>query len=133
MMNICTPFGKLLNHIDGNLYEFANQQKKQHQNLNYVNYAAINNSFTLADVFMYSEKHNQENGENNVDGLDWNFSSNYGIEGPTRRKYIQSLRRKQMRNAMAMVCFAQGIPLIASGDEFGNSQDGNNKCLLPGQ
>lgn len=122
------PLRKLLNHIDGNLYEFANQQKKQHQNLNYVNYAAINNSFTLADVFMYSEKHNQENGENNVDGLDWNFSSNYGIEGPTRRKYIQSLRRKQMRNAMAMVCFAQGIPLIASGDEFGNSQDGNNNA-----
>lgn len=122
------PLRKLLNHIDGNLYEFANQQKKQHQNLSYVNYAAINNSFTLADIFMYSEKHNQENGENNADGLDWNFSSNYGIEGQTRRKYIQSLRRKQMRNAMAMVCFAQGVPLIASGDEFGNSQNGNNNA-----
>lgn len=122
------PLRKLLNHIDGNLYDFANQQKKQHKILNYVNYAAINNSFTLADIFLYSEKHNYENGENNADGLDWNFSSNYGIEGPTRRKYIQSLRRKQMRNAMAMVCFAQGIPLIASGDEFGNSQGGNNNA-----
>ncbi len=122
------PLRKLLNHVDGNLYEFANQQKKQHKTLGYVNYAAINNSFTLADVFTYSEKHNQENGENNVDGLNWNFSSNYGVEGPTRRKYILSLRRRQIRNALAMVCLAQGIPMIASGDEVGNSQNGNNNA-----
>lgn len=120
------PLRKLLNHIDGNLYEFICQQRKQKKNLGYVNYAAISNSFTLADVFAYSEKHNQENGENNEDGLDWNFSANYGVEGPTRRKYIQSVRRRQMRNAIAMVALAQGIPMIAAGDEFGNSQRGNN-------
>lgn len=122
------PLRKILNHIDGNMYEFANQQRKQHKNIGYVNYAAINNSFPLADVFMYSEKHNQENGEDNMDGMDWNFSSNYGVEGVTRRKYIQSLRKKQMRNALAMVMLAQGIPLLASGDEFGNSQAGNNNA-----
>ncbi len=122
------PLRKSLNHLDGNLYEFVNQQKKQHSTLGYVNYAAINNSFSLADVFMYSEKHNFDNGENNADGLDFNFSNNYGFEGPSRKKYIYSLRKKQMRNALAMVCLAQGIPLIASGDEFGNSQNGNNNA-----
>ena len=122
------PLRKLLNHMDASIYEFANQQRKQHANIGYVNYAAINNSFSLADVFMYSEKHNQENGEDNRDGLDWNFSSNYGAEGPTRRKYIQSVRRKQLRNALAMVLLGQGIPLLASGDEFANSQKGNNNA-----
>ena len=122
------PLRRLLNHIDANLFEFVNQQKKQGRGCAYINYAAINNGFTLADVFMYSEKHNLENGENNMDGADWNFSSNYGVEGPTRRKYIQHLRRRQMRNAMAMVALAQGVPLIASGDEFCNSQGGNNNA-----
>ncbi len=122
------PLRRLLNHIDGNLFEFVNQQRKQGRGCGYVNYAAINNGFTLADVFMYSEKHNLDNGENNMDGADWNFSSNYGVEGPTRRKYIQHLRRRQMRNAVAMVALAQGIPLLASGDEFCNSQDGNNNA-----
>lgn len=122
------PLRKLLNHMEGSMYEFANQQKKQGLYHGYVNYAAINNSFTLADVFMYSEKHNLENGENNADGSDWNYSSNYGIEGPTRKKYVAQQRKRQMKNALAMVMLAQGVPLIASGDEFGNSQKGNNNA-----
>lgn len=120
------PLRKMLNHMDGNLYEFVSQQKKQHEVLGYVNYAAINNSFALADVFMYSEKHNMDNGENNADGLNFNFSNNYGVEGASRKKYIKEIRGRQAKNALAMVCLAQGIPLIASGDEFGNSQNGNN-------
>lgn len=120
------PLRKLLNHMGGSMSEFANQQKKQHEYCGYVNYAAINNGFTLADVFSYSEKHNIENGENNADGLDFNYSANYGAEGATRKRYITSVRKKQMRNALAMVILAQGVPLIASGDEFGNSQNGNN-------
>lgn len=77
---------------------------------------------------MYSEKHNEANGENNADGNDWNYSDNYGIEGPTRKKYIESLRKKQLRNAITAVFLAQGIPLLAAGDEIGNSQRGNNNA-----
>jgi glycogen operon protein len=122
------PMRKMLNHMDGSMMEFANQQKKQHECYGYVNYAAINNGFTLSDVFAYCEKHNMDNGENNADGLNFNFSNNYGVEGATRKKYICAIRKKQMRNAFAMVLLAQGVPLIASGDEFANSQSGNNNA-----
>ena len=122
------PLRKMLNHMDGSMVEFTNQQKKQHECYGYVNYAAINNSFTLVDVFAYNEKHNMDNGENNADGLNFNFTSNYGVEGPTRKKFICAIRRKQVRNAFAMLLLAQGVPLIAAGDEFGNSQSGNNNA-----
>lgn len=122
------PARKLLNHINGNLSEFIDQQKKQGNGYGYVNFVSSNNGFTLADVFMYNDKHNEDNGEENSDGDNWNFSSNYGVEGPTRKKYIADLRKRQWKNALAMLFMAQGVPLLWSGDEFGNSQQGNNNA-----
>ena len=88
------PARKLLNHMNGEVREFLNQQRKQGMNVGYVNFITSNNGFTLADLFMYNDKHNDDNGENNRDGNLWNFSNNYGVEGPTRRKYIKSLLSK---------------------------------------
>ena len=122
------PLRKMLNHKEICLTDFVNQMRKQKKYAGFVNYAASNDGFTLADVFMYSEKHNEANGENNADGNDWNYSDNYGIEGPTRKKYIESLRKKQLRNAITAVFLAQGIPLLAAGYEIGNSQRGNNNA-----
>lgn len=122
------PVRKILNHINADMKEFLNQQRKQGEDHGYVNYVASNNGFTLADVFMYKDKHNEANGENNEDGDTWNFSSNYGVEGPTRKRFVVLERRRQWRNAMIMLFLAQGIPLIWSGDEFGNSQKGNNNA-----
>lgn len=122
------PARKLLNHINGNIQEFVCQQKKQGNGFSYVNYIASNNGFTLADVFMYNDKHNEANGESNMDGDAWNFSCNYGVEGFTRRRYISQLRRRQWRNAILMLMTAQSVPLLWSGDEFGNSQNGNNNA-----
>lgn len=122
------PARKLLNHFNGDMQEFMNQQKKQGDGYGYVNFVASNNGFTLADVFMYNDKHNEENGEENLDGDAWNFSNNYGIEGPTRKKYINHIRQRQWRNAVLMVMMGQGVPLLWSGDEFGNSQMGNNNA-----
>lgn len=122
------PVRKILNHMNGDLEEFFNQQRKQREEAGFVNYIANNNGFTLADVFMYNDKHNEDNGENNEDGNNWNFTSNYGVEGPTRKKYVASVRKKQWRNAMVMLMMAQGVPLIMAGDEFGNSQKGNNNA-----
>ena len=93
-----------------------------------MNFLTSNNGFTLADLFMYNDKHNRENGEDNRDGCDWNFSNNYGVEGPTRKRYINSLRRLKWRNSIIMLCMAQGVPLLCSGDEMGNSQMGNNNA-----
>lgn len=90
------------------------------------NYITNHTGFTLADLVSYNEKHNEENGENNQDGPDDNYSWNCGVEGPTRKKVIREFRKKQMRNAMCLLMTAQGTPCILAGDEFGNSQNGNN-------
>lgn len=122
------PARQLLNHYDGDIREFVNQQKKQSEHYGYVNFLATNNGFTLADVFMYNDKHNEENGENNCDGSDYNLTNNYGVEGPTKKHYIWKLRNARIRTGLMMLMFAQGIPLIQAGDEFGNTQSGNNNA-----
>ncbi len=119
---------RMVNHLDGNLGEYLNQQKKQHPNIGFVNYFANHNGFTLADAFCYREKHNEENGEGNADGSDWNYSVNCGEEGRSRKKKIREMRAALMRQAVASVLLAQGVPLILAGDEFGNSQGGNNNA-----
>lgn len=119
---------QLINQYDCDIREFANQQRKQGENYGYVNYVASNNGFTLADCFMYNDKHNEANGEENRDGNDYNLSNNFGIEGPTKKKFINEQRRNRMRMAFTMLMFAQGVPLIMAGDEFGNTQEGNNNA-----
>lgn len=97
------------------------------KNNNYkVNYIANNNGFTIKDLVSYDRKHNEANGEGNRDGADYNLSWNCGVEGDTKKRSINALRSRQMKNAACMLLTAQGIPLIYAGDEFGNSQQGNN-------
>jgi glycogen operon protein len=91
-----------------------------------INYICDYEGFRLIDLVAYEHKHNEENGENNKDGTDNNLSWNCGIEGRTRKHDILSLRKKQIKNILTMLFFAQGTPMIFSGDEFGNSQSGNN-------
>lgn len=91
-----------------------------------VNYIAKQDGFRLYDLVSYDKKHNEENGEGNEDGNNYNYSWNCGIEGETRKKAILNKRLRQMKNAMAFVLLSQGTPLIYSGDEFANSQGGNN-------
>ena len=87
--------------------------------------------FTLADMVAYDRKHNEDNGENNRDGCDYNCSWNCGDEGSSRKKKVQKLRLQQLKNALTMLFFSHSTPLIFMGDEFGNSQKGNNNpyCL----
>lgn len=93
-----------------------------------VNYMANTNGFTLMDAVSYDRKHNEANGENNRDGSDRNFSWNCGEEGPTRKRKVIELRKKQIRNALLFLFLSQGTPLLMAGDEFGNSQSGNNNA-----
>ena len=90
------------------------------------NYITNHTGFTLADLVSYKRKHNETNGENNLDGPSVNYSWNCGREGNTHNEDILALRRRQRRNAMALLLLSQGTPLILAGDEFGNSQKGNN-------
>lgn len=119
---------KMLNHYECDVRAFANCQRKSGETYGYVNYIATHNGFTLADLFMYNDKHNEENGEGNRDGTDYNLSNNYGVEGPTKKEYMNQIRRQRLRCAYMMLLFAQGIPLIQAGDEFGNTQSGNNNA-----
>ena len=93
-----------------------------------VHYMTEANGFTLADLVSYDRKHNEDNGENNLDGNPYNASWNCGMEGKTRKKPVLDLRMKQMKNAFLLSLFTQSTPLLLAGDEFANSQNGNNNA-----
>ena len=93
-----------------------------------INCITNQDGFTLMDLVSYDSKHNEENGENNQDGNSYNFSWNCGVEGPSRKLSVRQLREQQMRNAWLLLLLSQGTPMIYAGDEFGNSQQGNNNA-----
>ena len=93
-----------------------------------INYAACHDGFTLADVVSYSHKHNEANGEDNKDGQGENYSSNWGVEGPTTEISILEKRSRAQRAMLASVMFAHGTPMLLGGDEFGRTQQGNNNA-----
>jgi glycogen operon protein len=91
-----------------------------------INFVTCHDGFTLHDLVSYNEKHNEANGENNQDGESHNRSWNCGVEGPTDDPDVLALRARQMRNVLATLTVSQGTPMIAHGDEFGRTQQGNN-------
>ncbi len=93
-----------------------------------INFVTSHDGYSLADLVSYEQKHNQANGEHNHDGENNNFSSNCGVEGPTRRKHIVELRRRQVKNMMATLLLSQGTPMISAGDEVLRTQRGNNNA-----
>lgn len=110
------------------LGSFQYHMRSYHEKCGIIHYMANYYGFTLADLVTYETKHNEANGENNADGAEQNYSWNCGVEGPSRKKAINRLRHTQMKNALSFLFMAQGTPLIMAGDEFGNSQNGNNNC-----
>ena len=96
-----------------------------------INYLTNYDGFTLMDLVSYDRKHNEENGDDNKDGNDYNNSWNCGQEGKSRKQSVIRLRKKQIKNALLLLFLSQGTPLFFMGDEFGNTQEGNNNpyCL----
>jgi len=93
-----------------------------------INFVTCHDGFTLEDLVSYNEKHNLANLEENRDGSDQNLSWNCGEEGPTDNPEILALRERQKRNFLATLLLSQGVPMIAAGDEFGKTQNGNNNA-----
>jgi glycogen operon protein len=93
-----------------------------------VNFITAHDGFTMMDLVSYNSKHNEANGEDNCDGENHNNSWNCGCEGETDDPEINSLRHRQVKNAITMLMMSQGIPMVLSGDEMGNSQQGNNNA-----
>lgn len=117
---------RFLKGEEGMIRDVICQLKNQDTQL--YNYIASHNGFTLCDVVSYDRKHNEANGENNLDGPDYNYSWNCGAEGNSRKKAVNELRKNQIFNAFFLLLFAQGMPCILSGDEFMNTQKGNNNA-----
>jgi isoamylase len=94
------------------------------QTLNYIN---SHDGFTLYDLVSYNQKHNGGNGHNNQDGMDQNYSWNCGHEGDEGAPAtVLALRRKQVKNFCCLLFLSNGIPMFRAGDEFLNTQFGNN-------
>ncbi|MEE3392358.1 MAG: alpha-amylase [Lachnospiraceae bacterium] len=117
---------RFLKSDEGMVGQFAEAFRKNPDNNAVINYITSVNGFTMADLVSYDIKHNESNGEFNTDGTDYNYSWNCGIEGKSRKKNITQKRMTQIRNAFTMLLLAQGTPMILAGDEFLNSQEGNN-------
>ena len=93
-----------------------------------INFITCHDGFTLYDLVSYNGKHNLDNGENNNDGSNDNYSWNCGVEGDTDNREVIALRKRQIKNAITMLLISRGIPMLLSGDEFCNTQYGNNNA-----
>lgn len=93
-----------------------------------VNFLAAHDGFTLHDTVSFNDKHNAANGEDNRDGHGHNLSDNMGVEGETDDPNIQTRRRDRKAAMLATLLLSQGTPMLLAGDEFGQSQDGNNNA-----
>ncbi|NLL79028.1 MAG: hypothetical protein GX234_04425 [Clostridiales bacterium] len=117
---------KYLKGDDNMLQSVVEYTKRNTGKAAFINFMTNYYGFTLEDLVSYDRKHNEANGEENHDGTDFNFSWNCGAEGKTRRKSVNELRLKQKKNAMTLMLLSQGTPLIRAGDEFCQTQKGNN-------
>lgn len=93
-----------------------------------INFVTCHDGFTLRDLVSYNRKHNEANGEDNRDGSDNNLSWNCGVEGPTAAPAVREVRRRQLRNALALLMLSHGRPMLWMGDEVGRTQGGNNNA-----
>ncbi len=93
-----------------------------------VNFITCHDGFTLYDMYSYNEKHNLKNGWNNTDGCNDNHSWNCGAEGETSDPQVNALRMKLCKNAFATLMLSRGAALFLAGDEFCNTQFGNNNA-----
>lgn len=93
-----------------------------------VNFMTCHDGFTLYDLYSYNEKHNEKNGWNNTDGDNNGHSWNCGAEGETDNPNVNGLRRRLIKNAFAALLCSRGPAMFFAGDEFCNTQFGNNNA-----
>jgi isoamylase len=115
--------GDIAQRLLGSPVQFDHSQRPATSSINFL---AAHDGFTLRDVVSYDAKHNQANGEDNRDGHDHNLSHNLGAEGETEDPGILEARHRRSKAMLATLILSQGVPMILAGDEFGQSQGGNN-------
>jgi isoamylase len=117
----------LMRRIYGSDDLFPDSREHVYHAFQTVNYVDCHDGFTLYDLVAYNQKHNWENGHDNEDGMDANYSWNCGHEGDEHAPVeVLALRRKQAKNLFCLLMLSNGIPMFRAGDEFLNTQCGNN-------
>ena len=118
-----STLGEFASRLTGSSDLYANNGRRPTASINFV---TAHDGFTLNDLVSYNEKHNMANGEDNRDGESHNRSWNCGVEGDTTDAEVLALRAQQKRNFLTTLLLSQGTPMIAHGDEFARTQQGNN-------
>jgi glycogen operon protein len=93
-----------------------------------INFITCHDGFTLNDLVSYNKKHNEQNGQNNADGMNDNFSWNCGFEGECGDAAVEAIRLKQIKNLFTVLLLSQGTPMLCMGDEVRRTQRGNNNA-----
>lgn len=113
------------NRITGSKDIYNPEYRGDNASVNFVN---CHDGFTLWDMYSYNDKHNEANGWNNTDGANDNRSWNCGVEGETTEENVLELRRRLAMNAFCVLMMSRGTPMFFMGDEFLNTQYGNNNA-----
>lgn len=119
---------RFLKSDEGQAENFYRRFREQGNGVALVHCITQHNGFTLRDLVSYDVKHNEDNGEKNQDGTEYNYSWNCGVEGPSRKREVLRRRACQERNAFVMLMLGMATPMLLAGDEFGNTQKGNNNA-----
>jgi glycogen operon protein len=117
----------LMHRIYGSDDLFPDSRSEAYHPYQSINYITSHDGFTLYDLVSYDRKHNWKNGHNNQDGMDDNCSWNCGHEGDEGApESVLALRRKQVKSFCCLLFLSNGVPMFRAGDEFLNTQFGNN-------
>ena len=117
----------LMRRIYGSDDLFPDTRAEAYHPYQSINYLTSHDGFTLYDLVSYNVKRNWNNGQNNQDGMDQNYSWNCGYEGDEGApEDVLALRRKQVKNFCCLLMLSNGVPMLRAGDEFLNTQHGNN-------
>ena len=130
--------GELATRIAGSYDLFAPTPDSERSPFHSINFVTCHDGFTLNDLVSFDKKHNERNGEGNHDGANENHSWNCGYEGyvefsdlPDEQKAaIESLRRQQIKNFLAILFLSQGTPMLLYGDEMRRTAEGNNNTAF---
>jgi glycogen operon protein len=114
-----------INRITGSLDLYGRENRGENATVNFMN---CHDGFTLYDMYAYNYKHNEKNGWNNTDGANDNNSWNCGVEGETDNPEVLELRNRLRKNAFATLMCSRGAAMFLAGDEFCNTQFGNNNA-----
>lgn len=116
-------FPEFARRLHGSADVFERHGRPPHCSLNFV---AAHDGASLADLVMYTGKHNLANGEDNRDGHGDNVSQNFGIEGESLDPEVLRKRAVTLRNLLTTLFVSQGTPMLCAGDEWGHTRKGNN-------